>query len=220
MNPRLLFFNKRFWTRSLVSNQRVYGEQVIEKNGFFWRSWNPFRSKLSAGLHSGLSDLCIEEGNSVLYLGCAEGTTVSHVSDLVGENGLVFGLDVSPVSMAKFTCLAESRENIFPLLSDASNPQSYVEKLDNAKVDVVVQDISQRNQADIFSKNWSFFSKPSSNGFLIVKTRSVDMVHSPHSILDQQLSVLKSQVHIVQVVSLDKFEGNHFLIHVTGRRDF
>jgi fibrillarin-like pre-rRNA processing protein len=201
----------------LVSGQRVYGEQIIRKNGSDFRSWNPFRSKLAAGLHSGLENLAIEEGNIVLYLGSAEGTTVSHVSDLVGKNGLVIGVDISAKATARFTILAETRENVLPLLADANNPRSFAEKLNNIKVDVIIQDISQKNQAGIFSKNWSVFSKPATTGFLVIKTRSVDMVQSPEAILKQQLAVLKSQIYIQQIIRLEKYEKNHFLIHVKGK---
>lgn len=49
-----------------------------------YRVWNPFRSKLAAAIHGGLEDIHMKPGSKVLYLGAASGTTVSHVSDILG----------------------------------------------------------------------------------------------------------------------------------------
>lgn len=55
------------------------GEDKIE-----YRAWNPFRSKLAAAILGGVDQIHIKPGCKVLYLGAASGTTVSHVSDIVG----------------------------------------------------------------------------------------------------------------------------------------
>jgi rRNA 2'-O-methyltransferase fibrillarin len=47
--------------------------------------WNPFRSKLGAAIVGGIENIYMKPGSKVLYLGAASGTTVSHVSDIVGE---------------------------------------------------------------------------------------------------------------------------------------
>jgi fibrillarin-like rRNA methylase len=49
--------------------------------------WNPFRSKLAAAVLAGLDNIYIKPGSKVLYLGAASGTSVSHVSDIVGPEG-------------------------------------------------------------------------------------------------------------------------------------
>ena len=46
--------------------------------------WNPFRSKLAAAIVGGVEQIWMKPGSKVLYLGAANGTTVSHVSDLLG----------------------------------------------------------------------------------------------------------------------------------------
>ena len=46
--------------------------------------WNPFRSKLAAAILGGIDNIHMPPGSKVLYLGAASGTTVSHVSDIVG----------------------------------------------------------------------------------------------------------------------------------------
>lgn len=53
-----------------------------------YRVWNPYRSKIAAAVIGGVSDIYIRPGVKVLYLGAASGTTVSHVSDIVGKDGI------------------------------------------------------------------------------------------------------------------------------------
>ena len=54
--------------------------------------WNPFRSKLAAAIVGGVDKIYIKPGSKVLYLGAASGTTVSHVSDIVGPVSLKLAL--------------------------------------------------------------------------------------------------------------------------------
>lgn len=52
--------------------------------------WNPFRSKLAAGIVGGIENIYMKPGSKVLYLGAASGTTVSHVADLVGPVSYIY----------------------------------------------------------------------------------------------------------------------------------
>jgi rRNA 2'-O-methyltransferase fibrillarin len=81
-------------TKNLVPGESVYGEKriSIEAGGddstdgakIEYRVWNPFRSKLAAGVLGGMDKIFIAPGTKVLYLGAASGTSVSHVADIVG----------------------------------------------------------------------------------------------------------------------------------------
>lgn len=86
-------------TRNLVPGESVYGEKRISieqpnadpnlpAEKVEYRVWNPFRSKLAAGILGGLDDIHIGPGKKVLYLGAASGTSVSHVADVVGPVSL------------------------------------------------------------------------------------------------------------------------------------
>ena len=57
--------------------------------------WNPFRSKLAAAILGGVDKIHMPPGCKVLYLGAASGTTVSHVSDVVGPEGMVYAVEFS-----------------------------------------------------------------------------------------------------------------------------
>lgn len=73
----------------MCPGESVYGEKRISvENGdgtkTEYRVWNPFRSKLAAGILGGIDNVHIAPGKKVLYLGGSSGTTVSHVADIVG----------------------------------------------------------------------------------------------------------------------------------------
>ena len=125
----------------------VYGERIPDG----YRLWDPFRSKLAALLlKSKGRGLRLNRDSKVLYLGAATGTTVSHVSDIVAD-GLVYAVEFSPRSMRDLIRLCERRENIIPILADAAKPEEYAALVE--PVDLVYQDIAQRNQAEIASLN-------------------------------------------------------------------
>jgi rRNA 2'-O-methyltransferase fibrillarin len=77
-------------TLNMVPGDAVYGEKRISiedkenDTKVEYRVWNPFRSKLAAAILGGVDQIHMPPGCKVLYLGAASGTTVSHVSDIVG----------------------------------------------------------------------------------------------------------------------------------------
>src|SRR5438093_13631096 len=81
---------ERLGTRSLAPGETVYGEEIVKAGDEEYRVWDPFRSKLAAAILKGLSKIPFANKSKVLYLGAASGTTVSHVSDIVGKAGQVY----------------------------------------------------------------------------------------------------------------------------------
>lgn len=79
-------------------------------------------------------------GSKVLYLGAASGTTVSHVSDIVGENGHVYAVEFSKRCGRDLVNLAKKRTNIHPIIEDARKPTRYRMLID--MVDCVFADVA------------------------------------------------------------------------------
>lgn len=77
-----------------------------------YRVWNPFRSKLAAAIIGGVENVWVKPGARVLYLGAASGTSVSHVSDMVGPVRRPFILP-SP-SQISFEILSSAAANFVP----------------------------------------------------------------------------------------------------------
>lgn len=96
-------------TKNLVPGEAVYGEKRISIDGGVdgtkveYRVWNPFRSKLAAGVLGGLEKIYIAPGKKVLYLGAASGTSVSHVADIVGPVRILRSIGIFATSHARFS---------------------------------------------------------------------------------------------------------------------
>jgi len=207
--PGIYSKERNLYTKALVKG-KVYGEKIITNGNYEYRQWSPFRSKYCAALKNGLSENIFKKNSIVLYLGSAEGTTISHVSDIVGKEGVIFCVDISEIAMQKLAKLAEVRENIFPILSDAQIIENY--KVDVGKVDVLFQDVSQRNQTEIFIKN-SQLLKNGGFGALSLKTKSISQKDKKEILADEKKK-LEEVFEIVQIVSLEPFEKEHYLLLV------
>ena len=177
-----------------------------------YREWNPRKSKLAAAILKGVSLVGIMPGKSVLYLGCSTGTTCSHVSDILGETGFLFGVDLAPRVMREFVFLSQKRANMAPVMADSNHPELYDKYLDSA--DVVFQDISQRNQVEIFVKNCLKFLKKDGTALLAVKARSIDVTKNPKDIYHQVRGQLEKQLKVVDYKLLDPYEKDHCIFVV------
>ena len=201
---------KSIFTKNLILGKKVYGERLVREGNEEYREWDPHRSKYGAAVRNGLSKSIFHSGETALYLGSAEGTTVSHVSDIVGEKGAVFCVDLSEIAMQKLSKLAETRENLFPILSDAQMTDNYKEFF-TEKIDALFQDISQRNQADIFVRNAQFLKK-GGLAALALKTKSISQSMKKEDILKGENKILEKEFEILQVVNIEPYEKHHYLI--------
>ena len=195
-----------FYTKNLVPGVSVYGEKLF-RDGVEYREWDVKRSKLGAALAKKISQIGIYPGSTVLYLGASTGTTVSHVSDIVGKDGVVFAVDSAPRSTRDLVFFAQKRKNVIPLLANANHPKRYVGII--VAVDVVFQDIAQRNQAAIFLKNCKTFLKKGGFGVLSVKARSMDVTKNPKQMFKQVREEIEKKITIVDYRELDPFEVDH-----------
>lgn len=202
---------KKIFTKNLTPGIRFFDEEIV-KDDKEYREWNPKRSKLASMILKGCQDIKIRKGDVVLYLGAASGQTASYVSDIVGENGFVFAVDFAPRVVRDLVFLCEIRKNIAPLLADANKPLSYMDKI--SAVDIIYQDVAQKNQTEIFLKNVEMFLKPGGFGLLAVKSRSIDVAMKPKQIFYEVRQALEKSVIIVDYKTLDPFEMDHAMFIV------
>lgn len=198
----------KLYTKNLIKGERVYGEKLIDFKGKELREWNPRRSKLAAAIMKGYKDLPFKKDSKILYLGAATGTTVSHVSDIV-ENGKIFSVEVSERSMRQFLKISEVRDNVYPILEDASRPNLYSGLIE--QVDFIYQDVAQKHQQEILTKNNVYLKK---NGivFYCVKARSIDSVRPPEEIFEEEIKALEKKFKILDTINLSPYEKDHIMI--------
>ncbi len=190
--------------------QRVYDEQIIRIKGKEYRVWNPKKSKLAAALVKGLKGFPIKDGTKLLYLGIASGTTASHISDIIGKEGMIYGIEFSPRAVRDLMLICRKRWNIAPILADAKMPESYAHLVE--KVDVLYADVAQPDQAEIVMRNAGFFLKKNGWVMMAVKARSIDVSKKPKEVFRDVRRKLESMFDIKEEVRLDPFEKDHAFI--------
>ena len=202
---------KKLATENFVPGNQVYKEKLITKKGIEYRLWDPFRSKLAAAIMNGLEEFPFENKSKVLYLGASTGTTVSHISDIVGPSGIVFAVEhASRVARDFLDRVASHRPNIIPIMQDARKPKEYFSIF--GKVDVVYVDIAQPDQTQIAISNCDTYLKKEGFLFLVIKTRSIDVTKAPSKIIEDEITKLKSKFFVLQKIDLHPYDKDHAIV--------
>ncbi|XP_045532963.1 rRNA 2'-O-methyltransferase fibrillarin [Pieris brassicae] len=202
-------------TKNLVPGSEVYGEKRIsvEENGekIEYRVWNPFRSKLAAAIMGGVDGIHIMPGKRVLYLGAASGTTVSHVSDIVGPEGLVYAVEFSHRSGRDLINVAKKRTNIIPIIEDARHPLKY--RMLVGMVDVIFADVAQPDQARIVSLNAQHFLKNGGHFVISIKASCIDSTAQPEAVFAAEVKRLTAEkLKPQEQLTLEPYERDHAVV--------
>jgi fibrillarin-like pre-rRNA processing protein len=208
--PGVYRINGGLGTRNLVPGRSVYGETLRVVDGVEYRLWNPRRSKLAAAIYRGLETIPLRRDSTVLYLGAASGTTASHISDIAPE-GVVYCVEFSPRVFLKLLHLCRERENMIPILADASRPEEYLALVE--KCDVVYQDLAQPRQVEILLANARHFLREDGYAMLMLKARSIDARRPPRRIYSREAGKLKKAgFKVAALLELSPYERDHALI--------
>jgi fibrillarin-like pre-rRNA processing protein len=195
-------------TKNLVPGIKVNDEKILTISNEEFRIWDPFHSKFAAIILKG-SSLSVRKDSTFLYLGAANGTTVSHVSDMV-ENGMVYAVEISPRAMKDLIRFSIPRKNIVPILADAMNPGSYQNMV--PEVDFLYQDIAQREQARIAIRNAELFLKKDGILVLIIKAKSIDSIKKIKDVFETEIKKLDDIFRVRQLFDLEPFHKDHMAV--------
>lgn len=206
--------DRKIATRNLVPGSRVYEEELVKIGGIEYRLWTPYRSKLSAAIMNGLKNFEIKKDGNVLYLGASTGTTPSHVSDIVGLQGRVYCLEFSERSMRDLLTVCETRGNMLPILEDARNVDNYSGVVEQC--DVIYQDVSAKEQAEILKAN-SRFLKRGGYAYFAIKSQSIDVSKAPKDVYKAELEKLADVFEILERISLEPFDNAHLFVVLRKR---
>lgn len=210
-------------TKNLVPGESVYAEKRISVEGpdgvkTEYRTWNPFRSKLGAAILGGIENIHITPGCRVLYLGAASGTTVSHVSDMVGPEGRVYSVEFSQRSGRDLLGVAQKRSNIVPIIEDARHPAKY--RMMMSMVDVIFSDVAQPDQARIVALNATHYLKIGGHIVMSIKANCVDSTAPPEAVFASEVKKLQSErIKPLEQVSLEPYERDHAVVTGQFRAD-
>jgi len=205
---------KKLATQNLVPGNQVYNEKLVQHKGSEYRIWNPFRSKLAAAIMNDLKNFPFNQKSDVLYLGVSTGTTISHISDIVNQGGTIFGIEhASRVARDFLDRVATHRKNIVPIIQDARRPEEFFSVY--KKVDIVYVDIAQPDQTDIAIENCRLYLKSGGYLFLVIKTRSIDVVKDPKMVIKDEIKKLETLFEIKQTIDLHPYDKDHAMVIAT-----
>lgn len=194
-------------TVNLTPGVQVYQEKLLEYEDKELRLWNPRRSKLAASIIKGLHTFPFKKDSKVLYLGASAGTTPSHISDICTD-GRIYCIEFSPTMMRDFLEVSKKRENLIPLLEDATRPHNYQHLIE--KTDIIYSDVAQATQTKLFLDNFKLFTKKDCIGILMIKARSIDVTMKPNEIFKQEKKKLKEGgLKVIEEIKLDPYEKDH-----------
>lgn len=194
--------------RLATNGHPVYGEPTDGE----WRCWDARRSKLAAMVERGM-DTDLEGGETVLYLGAASGTTVSHVADF---SGATYAVEFAPRPTRDLLDVVAARDNLFPLLKDARKPMTYGHVVES-DVDVLVQDVATRGQARVARENARFL-REDGRLLLAIKARSEDVASDPETVFDGALETLRDGYEILETRRLEPFHVDHLGVVAVPRK--
>jgi len=201
-------------TQNLVPGNQVYNEKLVQSKGIEYRIWNPFRSKLAAAIMNDLKNFPFNQKSDVLYLGVSTGTTISHISDIVNQGGTIFGIEhASRVARDFLDRVATHRKNIVPIIQDARRPEEFFSVY--KKVDIVYVDIAQPDQTNIAIENCKLYLKSGGYLFLVIKTRSIDVVKDPKKVIKDEIKKLDTMFEIKQTIDLHPYDKDHAMVIAT-----
>ncbi|CAG8950563.1 hypothetical protein HYALB_00001685 [Hymenoscyphus albidus] len=212
-------------TKNFCPGESVYGEKrvSVENSGGTnedgtpkvtkteYRVWNPFRSKLAAGVLGGLDEIFIKPGAKVLYLGAASGTSVSHVADIVGPTGTVFAVEFSHRSGRDLINMATHRTNVIPIIEDARHPLRY--RMLVSMVDVIFADVAQPDQARIVGMNAHLFLKVGGGIVISIKANCIDSTAPAEQVFAREVQKMREErMKPLEQLTLEPFERDHCVV--------
>jgi len=201
--------NGSFATINADPGKKVYNERTVRMDGKEYRIWDPFRSKLCGAMKKGLKNFPFIPGSKTLYLGASTGTTISHLSDVVGEKGELYAVEIAHQCMKSLLPLAERRNNIIPIHADARHPEEYKEV---GKVDAVYQDVAQPDQDDILIKNAKMFLKKDGIAMICIKSQSIDVTKDPKVVFDAVVKKLETVFEVLEKIKLEPYDKDHLFV--------
>lgn len=200
---------KQIFVETPIKGDRSFTKTLMKSGGREFREWNPYRSKPAAAITNGLKSFPLKKGMKILYLGISFGTTSTFFSDIIGKDGVIYGVEISERCMRELNQVAEKRKNIVPILADARKPQDYswIEP-----VDLVYQDVATNDQSEIIIRNAKQFLKKDGHAMIVIKSRSIDVTKKPGMIYKQELEKLKKHFRILGKIELDPYEKDHLYL--------
>ena len=124
-------------------------------------------------------------------MGAASGSSVSHVSDIVGPEGIVYAVEFSHRSGRDLIGMAKKRTNVIPIVEDARHPQKY--RMLVQMVDVIFADVAQPDQARIIALNSHHFLKNGGAIVISIKANCIDSTAPAAQVFASEVNIMRKE---------------------------
>ena len=181
-------------TKNLIHGEKLHDEELSYLNDIELRSWYPFHCSLSSAIMCGLELLPIIKNSNILYYGNKISITISHISDLIDENGNI--TCILPSDFLNYSDLKNRKNIIFK----NSLKQLSSELFDTIFIDTC-ENITLESIIDLFEK----YLKP--NGFVMILISKSNDTH-----LKTLLSDYRKHLKIIQNIDLGIYQKNQSLL--------
>jgi fibrillarin-like pre-rRNA processing protein len=207
--PGVYQADRSFATLNADKGRKVYNERLFKEGEKEYRIWDPHRSKLCGAMKNGLKTFPFNPLSKILYLGASTGTTISHLSDIVGADGEIYSVEIAPQCMKSLIALSDRRRNIIPIHADARQPQEYAEV---GEVDVIYMDVAQPDQDDILIKNAKMFLKSQGIAMICIKSQSIDVTKDPRVVFEAVVKKLETVFEVLEKIKLEPYDKDHLFV--------
>ena len=208
-------------TRNLIRGNKFYNEKIVFSNDQEYRVWKPYRSRLAAAILNGIEILPIIKKSRVLYLGTSEVITLSHISDIIGTEGVVYVVEHSQENAKELIeKLVPKRDNIKPIIMDMTKPSQY--EIIDGKVDVVYVDVEQSKEVEIALLNCKIHLRVGGYLLFMVKTRSVDEYQGKKFIINDKMELVNTieEINAKKYTTTNSLKVNFEIIQQINLTDF
>ena len=143
--------NKEYATLNIYEDES--NDNSIINNNISYRICDPHNSNFCAGIENGIRNLYMELGSKVLYLGAfRETNSIFHISNIIGENGTVYGVEIDNKKEEILKDISKKRNNIRPIINDARHASFYKNLIPDL-VDCIYSDLAEPDDRNILVIN-------------------------------------------------------------------
>jgi len=102
--------------------------------------------------------------------------------------------------------VCEKRSNMLPILGDARNADAYAHEV--GKVDILYEDVSSRDQAEILLANGRALKK-GGFAYVAIKSQSISSAKKPSEVYEEFIDKVSSEFKLIEKVKLEPFHKKH-----------
>lgn len=142
---------------------------------------------------------------------------MSHVADIVGDEGTVYAVEFSHRPGRDLINMAKKRTNVIPIIEDARHPLKY--RMLIGMVDVIFADVAQPDQARIVGLNAHLFLKNEGHCVISIKANCIDSTAAPEAVFAKEVKKLKDE-HFkpLEQITLEPYERDHAVVRARRAR--